>query len=112
MSSSSHVSVVHVLYLVKSLYFEQISLDRQGWRLASCLHGPVRRLEVDLCDRRGERACALAGGFPPPPAPASQHEGDRKSTRLNSSHVAISYAVFCLKKKNERATEELQICVR
>src|SRR5439155_25157631 len=29
---------------------------------------------------------------------------DRKSTRLNSSHVAISYAVFCLKKKNRRAT--------
>src|SRR5207253_8792290 len=27
---------------------------------------------------------------------------DRKSTRLNSSHVAISYAVFCLKKKNSR----------
>src|SRR5690625_6276906 len=27
---------------------------------------------------------------------------DRKSTRLNSSHVAISYAVFCLKKKNKR----------
>src|SRR5438874_12334957 len=28
--------------------------------------------------------------------------GDRKSTRLNSSHVEISYAVFCLKKKNTR----------
>src|SRR6266508_1474910 len=28
--------------------------------------------------------------------------GDRKSTRLNSSHVAISYAVFCLKKKNKQ----------
>src|SRR5438067_7035981 len=27
---------------------------------------------------------------------------DRKSTRLNSSHVSISYAVFCLKKKNYR----------
>src|SRR5438067_3459363 len=27
--------------------------------------------------------------------------GDRKSTRLNSSHVSISYAVFCLKKKNK-----------
>src|SRR3989442_10429644 len=27
---------------------------------------------------------------------------DRKSTRLNSSHVRISYAVFCLKKKNEK----------
>src|SRR5690625_6809905 len=30
----------------------------------------------------------------------SQILADRKSTRLNSSHVAISYAVFCLKKKN------------
>src|SRR5690606_41896525 len=29
-------------------------------------------------------------------------EEDRKSTRLNSSHVKISYAVFCLKKKNAR----------
>src|SRR5690625_6650922 len=29
---------------------------------------------------------------------------DRKSTRLNSSHVAISYAVFCLKKKIQRVT--------
>src|SRR5690625_5939390 len=29
-------------------------------------------------------------------------ESDRKSTRLNSSHVAISYAVFCLKKKKNR----------
>src|SRR5439155_18754774 len=35
------------------------------------------------------------------------HEGldsDRKSTRLNSSHVAISYAVFCLKKKHIRSS--------
>src|SRR5690625_5454678 len=31
---------------------------------------------------------------------------DRKSTRLNSSHVAISYAVFCLKKKKTGAGEE------
>src|SRR5690349_22883477 len=30
---------------------------------------------------------------------------DRKSTRLNSSHVEISYAVFCLKKKNTRSKE-------
>src|SRR2546426_7745785 len=29
-------------------------------------------------------------------------EGDRKSTRLNSSHLVISYAVFCLKKKKSR----------
>src|SRR5690606_41856463 len=30
--------------------------------------------------------------------------GDRKSTRLNSSHVKISYAVFCLKKKNKNVS--------
>src|SRR3989475_6003143 len=32
-------------------------------------------------------------------------EGDRKSTRLNSSHSQISYAVFCLKKKKTTKTE-------
>src|SRR3712207_7251498 len=31
------------------------------------------------------------------------NEEDRKSTRLNSSHANISYAVFCLKKKNKRS---------
>src|SRR5204863_8947906 len=34
------------------------------------------------------------------PADVVDPEEDRKSTRLNSSHVEISYAVFCLKKKN------------
>src|SRR5438045_6169990 len=29
-------------------------------------------------------------------------DGDRKSTRLNSSHIGISYAVFCLKKKKQK----------
>src|SRR5690606_41093551 len=32
---------------------------------------------------------------------ADEHAEDRKSTRLNSSHVKISYAVFCLQKKNQ-----------
>src|SRR5207249_8354817 len=34
---------------------------------------------------------------------------DRKSTRLNSSHVSISYAVFCLKKKNTRLSINAQL---
>src|SRR5262245_63580976 len=34
--------------------------------------------------------------------------GDRKSTRLNSSHLGISYAVFCLKKKNNTIHERTQ----
>src|SRR5439155_15206812 len=48
-------------------------------------------------------AGADAQGYPvsaSPRAEGDHHPGvDRKSTRLNSSHVAISYAVFCLKKK-------------
>src|SRR2546430_9219801 len=40
-----------------------------------------------------------AAGLPRPRPCAG---GDRKSTRLNSSHSQISYAVFCLKKKNRR----------
>src|SRR5689334_24241953 len=34
-------------------------------------------------------------------------DGDRKSTRLNSSHSSISYAVFCLKKKKSKACNTL-----
>src|SRR2546426_5913897 len=41
----------------------------------------------------GRIATVLMFGRPPPAKP------DRKSTRLNSSHLVISYAVFCLKKK-------------
>src|SRR5205807_9997568 len=36
-----------------------------------------------------------------PGCPIRNHFQDRKSTRLNSSHLVISYAVFCLKKKKE-----------
>src|SRR2546426_4752272 len=36
-------------------------------------------------------------------------EGDRKSTRLNSSHLVISYAVFCLKKKKKHTNTHLTL---
>src|SRR5256885_7316482 len=67
--------------------------------------------------RRGLGARQLAGRAPdpgrglpfvPPPLPLRLPQRhplvsvDRKSTRLNSSHLVISYAVFCLKKKNNR----------
>src|SRR5256885_2867210 len=41
---------------------------------------------------------------PSPSDPTATCTADRKSTRLNSSHLVISYAVFCLKKKNGCAT--------
>src|SRR5437773_11575220 len=52
---------------------------------------------------------------PQPPGGAASHSAapldrsgprDRKSTRLNSSHITISYAVFCLKKKNKNHTNK------
>src|SRR6185503_21192195 len=45
---------------------------------------------------------SAAKRYPPWPVPACAPDPDRKSTRLNSSHGYISYAVFCLKKKKVR----------
>src|SRR5256885_3566461 len=53
----------------------------------------------DLCPGPGE--CAPGRGPARRAAHDSAGKGDRKSTRLNSSHLVISYAVFCLKKKKE-----------
>src|SRR5699024_12226255 len=48
------------------------------------------------------------GRYPPSVIIACKRSlgGDRKSTRLNSSHVSISYAVFCLKKKKQERDEK------
>src|SRR2546422_2211845 len=69
-------------------------------------HGPdatkdiclaARRLRCAGPQRRGAARPGFAGAPQWSAAPGSG--GDRKSTRLNSSHGYISYAVFCLKKK-------------
>src|SRR2546430_13562600 len=57
---------------------------------------------IDRAGRRniGERPAGALVREPQPHVPRrSRCGGDRKSTRLNSSHSQISYAVFCLKKK-------------
>src|SRR5688572_31436822 len=57
------------------------------------------RSSEDLAEAgRLHRVLALADARPLPAQP------DRKSTRLNSSHSQISYAVFCLKKKKKKKT--------
>src|SRR5438876_8223579 len=56
---------------------------------------------------RGRDVCFL--GHPRSAAEARADRRDRKSTRLNSSHPSISYAVFCLKKKKtQRKIEQSQ----
>src|SRR5207253_11252436 len=67
----------------------------------------LRRAKPGRRDReRGYGARAprhdLRGDHGPPRETPRRVRRDRKSTRLNSSHVAISYAVFCLKKKKTK----------
>src|SRR2546426_4816200 len=56
------------------------------------------RFSRDVRSRAGDPFGVPGGGTVGPDGAVG--EGDRKSTRLNSSHLVISYAVFCLKKKN------------
>src|SRR5438034_1883719 len=52
---------------------------------------------------------------PPPPQPRPRVLGggpDRKSTRLNSSHTVISYAVFCLKKKKKKKKKKTEDAIK
>src|SRR5437763_10611323 len=60
--------------------------------------GPCER-HCPRCRRPAVRALPPRGGAFRASSPA---RGDRKSTRLNSSHRCISYAVFCLKKKKNK----------
>src|SRR3712207_7827212 len=61
------------------------------------------------------RAPGLARDLAAPPPGVGHrllpHHADRKSTRLNSSHANISYAVFCLKKKELQSRQYLVCCL-
>src|SRR5689334_24072857 len=81
-----------------STLFPYTTLFRSCWR-------QCRGQERTQPGCRDEQHCAaeprdgLSVGVPH----GHQHQQDRKSTRLNSSHSSISYAVFCLKKKKEHS---------
>src|SRR5256885_5416651 len=63
----------------RSTLFPYTTLFRSAWTMVRQMASPSPR--------------------PSGSSPADRASGDRKSTRLNSSHLVISYAVFCLKKK-------------
>src|SRR3712207_7236884 len=76
----------------RSTLFPYTTLFRSGGELLPRLPGsPDRRAEL-------ERVSRGAGGVA---GEGAERQPDRKSTRLNSSHANISYAVFCLKKKKK-----------
>src|SRR5690348_17379865 len=76
---------IYTLSLHDALPISGRAVDNHTWPVPGRAPGP--RPPRQLFDR--QRGSFLR--FP---------SGDRKSTRLNSSHPSISYAVFCLKKKN------------
>src|SRR3712207_6856208 len=75
--------------------------ERSG-RTARADDRPCGAREPPLDEGRGhERPAAIVQHVDVGEVPALGRREDRKSTRLNSSHANISYAVFCLKKKKK-----------
>src|SRR5438067_6748201 len=82
------------------------SSDLRGAAMAGDLTGAgVSR--PDDGDAGADRPAWLATALPALHARQAGQRQDRKSTRLNSSHVSISYAVFCLKKKKKKIKKNL-----
>src|SRR3712207_6906590 len=82
----------------RSTLFPYTTLFRSDDGLGDPARLPQRGLEVrgrDVLAARGDDQVLL------PARDGEEALRDRKSTRLNSSHANISYAVFCLKKKNK-----------
>src|SRR5947199_8917502 len=84
-----------ILYLLSSFFFFNDTPTTEIYTLS--LHDALPICGAFAWRRRNpatrSRANCSDGSHSPP---------DRKSTRLNSSHLGISYAVFCLKKKNKK----------
>src|ERR1039457_7511600 len=83
---------------VPRLYSEEIGRSRPCWsRVSSCfLPDPSRSWFAIAFDCGPPSSCTMPS--------------DRKSTRLNSSHLVISYAVFCLKKKKKKKNTIMHTC--
>src|SRR5256886_8455673 len=94
-----HRNKIHIINLERTLamYQEALRFARQlAANRGTLLFVGTKRQARDILREEAQR-CAM---------PYVDHRwlgGDRKSTRLNSSHSQISYAVFCLKKKKTRA---------
>src|SRR5207253_10922406 len=106
-------STIHTLFIIIFVLFSLFSLifpfffflmirrpPRSTLFPYTTLFRSTKTLPGNIVEERGKALCprfsldTVSG--------EEQGQRDRKSTRLNSSHVAISYAVFCLKKKKKK----------
>src|SRR5699024_12445066 len=105
----SIITFLFVFFLLFYLSFHHRDLHSFPTRRSSDLAGPRAGAQPDH-PARGPAAAVQhlhQGGLARPVGPGDDQPlaaADRKSTRLNSSHVSISYAVFCLKKKTKSKT--------
>src|SRR2546422_5167257 len=95
----------------RSTLFPYTTLFRSSSPSARCRHDvatAINRRRPAVGDRAGvqrggdDRSRIAAAQAGPAASRSDRRERDRKSTRLNSSHGYISYAVFCLKKKKNQ----------
>src|SRR5256885_7160752 len=70
---------------------------------------PARqRTQREPQEEKNNGRCGMEGGALSRLRERAHRTQDRKSTRLNSSHLVISYAVFCLKKKKKLREQDIQ----
>src|SRR3712207_8510186 len=94
----------------RSTLFPYTTLFRSGGEMRDLREGHLRLDQLappsDGVDAFGDAALPLEV------AHDVAGKGDRKSTRLNSSHANISYAVFCLKKKKKQTRHTIHVMTK
>src|SRR5256885_4627944 len=93
------------LFPYTTLFRSLFGAERAAVEVAQGLRGPLLAADLDICSRPARDHAVSQGD-------ATTCRGDRKSTRLNSSHLVISYAVFCLKKKKQTTLAVAEILTR
>src|SRR5256885_5442805 len=94
------MGVVQACQLLSTVQF----LDEKEFPCRSPISRPMRRWTAGATPPWRSRSSWRTARAAWPWCPRAPPRGDRKSTRLNSSHLVISYAVFCLKKKKNTYT--------
>src|SRR6266705_4860565 len=99
MTSRPHLFSFHVLFLYYFFFFIMIRRPPRStlFPYTTLFRSPRSQTTATHCRTSGSRSPAAC-------------RRDRKSTRLNSSHRTISYAVFCLKQKNN--IEKVTLCIK
>src|SRR3712207_8967332 len=99
-ANAAHPSALqHVVGELSERDQEVLDFERQWWKYAGAKEQAVRE-KFDMSSTRYYQVLNALIDRPEALAHDPLLVRDRKSTRLNSSHANISYAVFCLKKKN------------